>query len=250
MLHAGGNAQSSPNSDDIKSQSIPKGHLHSTARLAASTYLSSGGASQQVGGGHTATQGRGQGTEDSKNELNFFLIRPSIETNLPGSSCRTLTVGTADRDKPKLVVAVVGTGLREALISSGDKQVHAAQHSWHKEKKTRWRAHHNHRITEWPGLQRTTMLIQFQPPAMCRVSNQQPRLPRATSSLALENQTRKRQNQKTHNRKKTQTGAAELLSQISPGRSYPVVILQRQAWTQYQQSWWSAQGASPMEGSM
>ena len=31
----------------------------------------------------------------------------------------------------------------------------------------------------------TTMLIQFQPPAMCRVANQQPRLPRATSSLAL-----------------------------------------------------------------
>jgi len=29
------------------------------------------------------------------------------------------------------------------------------------------------------------MLIQFQPPAMCRVANQQPRLPRATSSLAL-----------------------------------------------------------------
>ena len=41
-----------------------------------------------------------------------------------------------------------------------------------------------HRITEWPGLQRTTVLIQFQPPAMCRVANQQPRLPRATSSLA------------------------------------------------------------------
>ena len=29
------------------------------------------------------------------------------------------------------------------------------------------------------------MLLQFQPPAMCRVANQQPRLPRATSSLAL-----------------------------------------------------------------
>jgi len=29
------------------------------------------------------------------------------------------------------------------------------------------------------------MLIQFPPPAMCRVANQQPRLPRATSSLAL-----------------------------------------------------------------
>jgi len=40
-------------------------------------------------------------------------------------------------------------------------------------------------ITERPGLKRTTMLIQFQPPAMCRVANQQTRLPRATSSLAL-----------------------------------------------------------------
>jgi len=29
------------------------------------------------------------------------------------------------------------------------------------------------------------MLIWFQPPAMCRVTNQQTRLPRATSSLAL-----------------------------------------------------------------
>ena len=29
------------------------------------------------------------------------------------------------------------------------------------------------------------MLIQFQPPAMCRAANQQPRLPTATSSLAL-----------------------------------------------------------------
>ena len=29
------------------------------------------------------------------------------------------------------------------------------------------------------------MLIEFQPPALCRVANQQPRLPRATSSLAL-----------------------------------------------------------------
>jgi len=29
------------------------------------------------------------------------------------------------------------------------------------------------------------MLIQFQPPAMCRVANQHTRLPRATSSLAL-----------------------------------------------------------------
>jgi len=42
----------------------------------------------------------------------------------------------------------------------------------------------DHRIIEWPGLKRTTVLIQFQPPAVCRVANQQPRLPRATSSLA------------------------------------------------------------------
>ena len=40
-------------------------------------------------------------------------------------------------------------------------------------------------IIEWRGLKRPTMLIQFQPPAMCSVTNQQPRLPRATSSLAL-----------------------------------------------------------------
>jgi len=43
----------------------------------------------------------------------------------------------------------------------------------------------NHSIIEWPGLQRTIVLIEFQPPAMCRVANQQTRLPRATSSLAL-----------------------------------------------------------------
>jgi len=43
----------------------------------------------------------------------------------------------------------------------------------------------NCRITEWPGLKRTTVLIKFQPPAMCRVANHQTRLPRATSSLAL-----------------------------------------------------------------
>jgi len=41
----------------------------------------------------------------------------------------------------------------------------------------------SHRITEQPGLQRTTVLIQFQPPAMCRVDKDQTRLPRATSSL-------------------------------------------------------------------
>jgi len=44
----------------------------------------------------------------------------------------------------------------------------------------------NHGITEWPGLQGTTVLIQPQPPAMCSVANHQPRLPRATSSLARE----------------------------------------------------------------
>ena len=43
----------------------------------------------------------------------------------------------------------------------------------------------NHRIIEWPELKRTTMIIEFQPPAMCRVTNLQIRLPRATSSLAL-----------------------------------------------------------------
>jgi len=42
-----------------------------------------------------------------------------------------------------------------------------------------------HRTIGWPGLKRTTVLIESQPPAMCRVTNQQPRLPRATSSLAL-----------------------------------------------------------------
>ena len=41
-----------------------------------------------------------------------------------------------------------------------------------------------HRIIQY-GLKRTTVLIEFQPPATCRVANQQPRLPRATSSLAL-----------------------------------------------------------------
>ena len=40
------------------------------------------------------------------------------------------------------------------------------------------------RITEWPGLKRTTMIIEFQPPAMFRVANHQTRLPKATSSLA------------------------------------------------------------------
>jgi len=40
-------------------------------------------------------------------------------------------------------------------------------------------------IIEWPGLKRTTVLIEFQPPATCRVTNHQPRLLRATSSLAL-----------------------------------------------------------------
>jgi len=43
----------------------------------------------------------------------------------------------------------------------------------------------NHRLIEWPGLKRTTVITLFQPPAVCRVANHQPRLPRATSSLAL-----------------------------------------------------------------
>jgi len=43
----------------------------------------------------------------------------------------------------------------------------------------------DHRTIEWPGLKRSTMIISFQPPAMCRVANHQTRLPRTTSSLAL-----------------------------------------------------------------
>ena len=38
----------------------------------------------------------------------------------------------------------------------------------------------SHRTTEWPGLKRTSVITQFQPPAVCRVTNQQTRLPRAT----------------------------------------------------------------------
>ena len=38
-------------------------------------------------------------------------------------------------------------------------------------------------ITEWLRLKRTTMIIN--PPAMCRITNHQTRLPRATSNLAL-----------------------------------------------------------------
>jgi len=43
----------------------------------------------------------------------------------------------------------------------------------------------NHRITEWPGLKGPRWSLSSNPPAMCSVSNHQPRLPRATSSLAL-----------------------------------------------------------------
>ena len=39
--------------------------------------------------------------------------------------------------------------------------------------------------SEWLGLEGTSMLTQFQPPAVCRVANQQTRLPRATSCLVL-----------------------------------------------------------------
>jgi len=39
-----------------------------------------------------------------------------------------------------------------------------------------------HRIIEWPGLKRTTVIISFQPPAMCRVANHQTRLPRALNA--------------------------------------------------------------------
>ena len=44
-------------------------------------------------------------------------------------------------------------------------------------------------MIEWPGLKRTTMITSFQPPAMCRVTNQQTKLPRATSSLELDVET-------------------------------------------------------------
>ena len=43
----------------------------------------------------------------------------------------------------------------------------------------------SHRITEFPGLKRTTVIIEFQPPAMCKVTSHQTRLPGATSSPAL-----------------------------------------------------------------
>ena len=42
-----------------------------------------------------------------------------------------------------------------------------------------------HRIIGCPGLKRITMIINFKPPAMCRVTNHYTRMPRATSSLAL-----------------------------------------------------------------
>jgi len=41
------------------------------------------------------------------------------------------------------------------------------------------------RITEWPGLKRTTVIIESQPPAMGRVTNHQTRLPRRCPALAL-----------------------------------------------------------------
>jgi len=64
--------------------------------------------------------------------------------------------------------------------------VRSTEHHWaHCEPRT-WRVQcKNHRIIDWPGLKRTTVTISFQSPAMCRVTNHQPRLPRATSSLAL-----------------------------------------------------------------
>ena len=43
----------------------------------------------------------------------------------------------------------------------------------------------HHRILEWPGLKRTTMIIEFQPPATCRVANHQTRLPKETCSHSL-----------------------------------------------------------------
>jgi len=44
----------------------------------------------------------------------------------------------------------------------------------------------NHRIIEWPGLKRTTVIIEFQPPAMCRVTNPQTRLPRGAGWVGAE----------------------------------------------------------------
>jgi len=42
----------------------------------------------------------------------------------------------------------------------------------------------NHRAIELPELKRNTLLISFQPPAMCRVANHQTRLHQATSTAA------------------------------------------------------------------
>jgi len=64
-----------------------------------------------------------------------------------------------------------------------------------------------HIIIEWPGLKRTTVILEFSPPAMCRVANHQTRLPRATSSLALNAST---------------DGASTLLGQPVPVLHHPL----------------------------
>jgi len=43
----------------------------------------------------------------------------------------------------------------------------------------------NHRIAERPELKRTVIIIEFQPPCYRQGANHKTRLPRATSSLAL-----------------------------------------------------------------
>jgi len=56
------------------------------------------------------------------------------------------------------------------------------------------------------------MLIQFQPSAMCRVNNQQTRLPRATSSLALNVSCSHRHSRNT--RPEAALGCCELLAHV------------------------------------
>ena len=67
----------------------------------------------------------------------------------------------------------------------------------------------HHSIIEQPGLKRTTMVIEFQLPAMCRVTNHHTRLPRATSSLAL-----------NASRDGASTASLGNLFQCVPGKAY------------------------------
>ena len=109
--------------------------------------------------------------------LPFPVVQLSNSSNSTGKSftavffcpmsCHTAQVhAEPDPDRPSLQPISCYLGLNEAKIFL-DKHFYY------------------HRITEWPGLKRTAMIIWFHPPAMCRVANQQTRLPRATSSLAL-----------------------------------------------------------------